>query len=210
MLFHALNEVLGSTTKVKILRALIPLTAQVSGNEARVLARVRSKSAMLAALHALVELGIVERDETRRIQLFRINRDHDLVQPLTSLFTAEGDRIARLRKVLEEVLDRGAVQENTLSIILFGSNARGDAKPGSDVDLLVVVRGEPAVEPVYEAVLGAFPDLRRRFGLRISPYVVEEERVRERYRDGDPLMQNIASEGRTLYGTPFHEIVGAW
>lgn len=210
MLFNALNEVLGSTTKVQILRALMPLGARVSGNEARALAGVRSKSAMLGALRALVDLGIVERDDTRRIQLFRINRNHDLVPPLTALFTAEGERFARLRTALEEVLDGGAVREHTLSIILFGSNARGDAKPGSDVDLLVVVRDEPAVEPVHDAVIGAYPELWRRFGLRISPYVLDRDRVRERYRDGDPLMQNIASEGRTLYGTHFHEIVGEW
>jgi predicted nucleotidyltransferase len=210
MLFHALDEVLGSTTKVQILRALIPLSARVSGNEARALAGVRSKSAMLAALSALVDLGILERDETRRIQLFRINRDHNLVQPLTAMFAAEGERIALLRAALEEVLDRGGVRGHTLSIILFGSNARGDAKPGSDVDLLVVARGEPTVEAVQGAVLGAWPELRRRFGLRITPYVLDEERVRERYRDGDPLMHNIASEGRPLYGTHFHDIVGEW
>jgi predicted nucleotidyltransferase len=30
-----------------------------------------------------------------------------------------------------------------VSVVLFGSRARGDAKPGSDIDVLVVVRGLP-------------------------------------------------------------------
>ena len=210
MLFHTLDAVIGSAAKVRILRALLPLTSYVSGNEARMLAGVRSKSGMRAALDDLTDLGVLERDQTRRIQLFRINRSHDLVKPLTVLFEAESGRIARLRKALQETLDEGAVREHTLSIIMFGSNARGDARPASDLDLLVVTQAEPQVERVLQVLLDAIPEVRRRFGLRLSPYVLEKGRVRERYRDGDPLMQNVHSEGRTLYGTHFHEIVGVW
>lgn len=210
MLFRTLDEILGSAAKVRIIRALVPRSSPASGNELRMLARIRSKSGLKTALGELTELGIVEREDTRRIRLYRINRDHDLVAPLTALFEAEARRIAQFREVLGDILDTGAVQEHTLSIILFGSNARGDARPTSDVDLLVVVVDEPAVERVQEVLLGAVPDLQHRFGFRIAPYVLSQERVQERFRDGDPLMQNIHSEGRTLYGTHFQEIVGVW
>ena len=123
---------------------------------------------------------------------------------------AELTELREFREVLRDVLDKGAVQEHTLSIILFGSNARGDARPTSDVDLLVVVVDEPAVERVQEVLLGAVADIHHRFGFRIAPYALSRERVQERFRDGDPLMQNIHSEGRTLYGTHFQEIVGVW
>ena len=210
MLFRTLDAILGSPTKVRILRAMIPLGRVVSGNEARMAAGVRSKSAMRSALDDLVELGILERDDTRRIQLFRINRDHDLVEPLAALFDAESRRMTRLRDALLEILDGGAVRKHTLSIILFGSNARGDARPTSDLDLLVVTEGESQVERVLEVLIGGIPGIRRRFGLRASPYVLEKSRVVERFRDGDPLMQNVLSEGRTLFGIHFHEMVDAW
>jgi predicted nucleotidyltransferase len=210
MLFRTLDEVLGSTAKVRILRALLNLNAPVSGHEARLLAGVRSKSGMRAALADLTELGILERDQTRRIQLFRINRNHDLVKPLTALFEAESQRMAGLREALKEILNGGTVREHTLSIILFGSNARGDARPDSDLDLMVVTEAESQVERVLQVLLDAVTDLQRRFGLRASPYVLGQARVQERYRDGDPLMQNVLSEGRTLYGFHFHEIVDAW
>jgi uncharacterized protein len=209
MLFHTLDTVLGSTAKVRIIRALIPRTSPVSGNELRTLARIRSKSGLKTALDDLTELGILEREDTRRIRLFRINRSHDLAGPLVALFRAESMRLGELRQALQEILEAGAVQEDTLSIILFGSNARGDARPTSDLDLLVVTRAGPG-DHVRDVLIDAIPEMDRRFGLRISPLLLSKERVQERFRDGDPLMQNIHGEGRTLYGTHFQEIVGVW
>lgn len=209
MLYRTLDAVLGSMTKIRILRALMPLRSPVSGNEARMLAGVRSKNGMRTALDDLTDLGILEREQTGRIRLFRINREHDLVAPLQALFESEARRIAGLRQALEDIMDAGAVREHTLSIILFGSNARGDARPESDVDLLVITEAGRA-EHVQEVLIAAIPEVQRRFGLRISPYALPRERVQERYRDGDPLMHNIHSEGRTLYGTHFHEVVSLW
>lgn len=210
MLFRTLDEVLGSTAKIRILRALMPLRSPVSGNEARRLAGVHSKKGMRAALEELTDLEILEREQTGRIRLFRINRDHDLIGPLTLLFEAEFKRFAELRQAFHDILERGAVREHTLSIILFGSNARGDARPDSDADLLVVTDTESEIGSVERVLMDAEPEVRRRFGLRISPYVVDKARVEARFRGGDPLLQNIHSEGRTLYGTHFHEIAGVW
>lgn len=210
MLFRTFDAVLGSTAKVRLVRALLPLTTPVSGSEARQLAGIRSVSGGRAALHDLTELGILERQDTRRIKLFRINRDHDLVAPLAALFEAESRRVTALRQSLQDILDRGAVRECTLSIILFGSNARGDARPTSDADLFVVAADEPSVLRVREVLVDAMPDMQRRFGLRISPMVLARERIQERYRDGDPLMKNIENEGRTLHGIHFQEVVGLW
>jgi predicted nucleotidyltransferase len=210
MLFRTLDAVLGSTAKVRILRALLPLTAQVSGNEARLLSGVRSVGGMWKALDELTELGLLERDETRRIRFFRINRSHDLVEPLRALFEAESRRIVELQEAVKKILEEGAVREHTLSIILFGSNARGDALPTSDLDLFAVTEAGSQVERVLEVLIDAIPGVERRFGLRISPLVMEKIRVQERYRDGDPLMKNVLSEGRRLFGAHFHEIVDAW
>jgi predicted nucleotidyltransferase len=210
MLFRTFDAVLGSVAKVRILRALLPLSSSVSGNEARLLAGIRSKSGMRAALDELTDLGILECDQTRRIRLFRVNGDHELVEPLRALFRAEATRLTTLRGQLQDTLDRAGLATHTLSVILFGSNARGDARPASDVDLLVVTSSPVHSAPVLEALMEAVPRFQGRLGLRLSPYVLDESRAVERYRAGDPLMQNVLSEGRTLYGTPFHEMVGAW
>ncbi|HEX2208774.1 MAG TPA: nucleotidyltransferase domain-containing protein [Longimicrobium sp.] len=210
MLFRTLDAIIGSPTRVRILRALIGFGHVVSGNEARLLAGVRSKSAMRSALDDLTELGVLMRDDTRRIQLFRINPDHDLLGPLTRLFEAEARRSRSCGRCSCRSSTGGAVRGHTLSITVFGSNARGDARPSSDLDILAVTEAQPHVERVLEVLIDAIPDVQRRFGLRLSPLVLEKARVRERYVDGDPLMQNVLSDGRTPYGTHFHEMVDAW
>ncbi len=45
------------------------------------------------------------------------------------------------RPVIEEMVRRIASQFHPDQIILFGSHAKGTARPDSDVDLLVVMRG---------------------------------------------------------------------
>lgn len=162
---------------------------------------------MRKALDELTELGVLERDETRRIQFFHINRDHDLVEPLKALFEAESRRIVELQEAVKKMLDGGAVREHTLSIILFRSNARGDARPTSDLDLMAITGDRPQVELVLEVLIDAIPELQRRFGMRASPVVMDKASAQERYRDGDALMKNVLSDGRRLYGTPFYKIV---
>jgi len=66
--------------------------------------------------------SVVECYRGRDVRIFRLDRDAV---------------VARLRARAERLL---AEEPNVLVVHLFGSLARGDAHPGSDADLLVVVR----------------------------------------------------------------------
>jgi hypothetical protein len=210
VLAHVLDAVLGTTTKVRILRALLRLTSPASGTEARRLAGVRSVKAMWASLDELTELGILLRDQTPGTHLYRINREHHLATPLAALFEAEASRLSEVRKALRSALEGAGILDSVRSAVLYGSNARGEAGPRSDLDVLVVTRDEAAVPPVQEALLDAGSAIENRFGPLLSAYVLPEPRVRQRYQDGDPLMHTIEEEGREIFGTPFQEMVQAW
>ena len=87
--------------------------------------------------------------------------------------------MSRRHDILQEVKDRilaaggGAVRR----LILFGSRARGDAKPDSDYDILVLVSGMEATErsafrsKLYRAVEG--------LGVAAEPWVMSEEEFEE-------------------------------
>ena len=209
MLFHLLDRLLGTTTKVRLLRALLRLDSPVSGNEAKRLAGVRSADSMWSALDELSELGILSREQTRGSHLYRVNREHDLFAPLAAVFDAEASRVTRLRDWIRQTLAAAGLAHAVRSVILYGSNARGESGARSDVDLLVITREVAEVAPAREALIAGAASLEHRTGLRISPYVLPRERVEERYQDGDPLMETIAEEGRTLLGEPLREVVNA-
>jgi len=79
-------------------------------------------------------------------------------------------------------------------VILFGSYARGNAGPDSDVDILVIgsFRGrsvDTSVE-IQMKLRPAFP---------VDLLVRTPEKVRERIAMGDTFMQEVLRQGKTLY-----------
>lgn len=209
MLRNALDSILGTTTKVRLLRALLPLTTPASGREAERLANVSHRSAT-QALDELVSLGVLRRTTTPATHLYQVNREHDLVPLLASLFQGESARIASLRGEIGASLVAVGLEDTIAAVILFGSAARGDARPDSDLDLLVLVEDRSQNELAGD-FLGAVSDrLRSRYGVRASVLVLSIPDARSRLDDDDPLMRNILQEGRTLFGTPIQEALGAW
>jgi len=79
--------------------------------------------------------------------------------------------------------------------ILFGSRARGDAGPESDIDVLVVLRGSvrPSEEIARTSPLRA--ELCLQHGLVFSCTYLSEDRFR---RGQSPLLLNVRREGVPL------------
>lgn len=101
-------------------------------------------------------------------------------------------------EVLREILRRVVEVAQPERIILFGSAARGEMGPNSDVDLLIVVRG-----PVHCGRLSEAISLNLRgFGEAVDAVVVTTEHV-ERYRHSHALVIKPAlREGRLVYEGP--------
>ncbi len=78
------------------------------------------------------------------------------------------------------------------TFVLYGSQARGDALPGSDVDVLVVLAGpvDPATE--IERVSPITAALSPEHDIVISCVYVSEERY---IQENSPLLLNVRREG---------------
>lgn len=83
------------------------------------------------------------------------------------------------------------------SILLYGSWARGTARPDSDVDLLVVVdrRDRDVIDALQDAALET--DLQ--FHTYLSVKVCTQAHIDEMRRLGDPFLREIEGEGRALW-----------
>ncbi len=105
-------------------------------------------------------------------------------------------------EVLREMVGIIVREADPEAIILFGSRARGEAGPDSDVDLLIIEREPfgPGRSRIQEAA-------RLYHALRYMPaskdLLVYSREEFERWKDArNHVVANAAHEGRLLYGNP--------
>ncbi len=99
------------------------------------------------------------------------------------------------RKILAEIVERVVEAAQPDKIVLFGSAARGEMGPNSDIDLLVIKSGkfnrDRVTREIYRRLSGA---------AAVDALVVTPEEV-ERYGDSPYLVIYPAlREGRVVYG----------
>lgn len=115
----------------------------------RVLGR-GSEHGVRKAAERLVEQGIVHRRQAGQAKLYRLNRDHVAASYVEGLSSLRAQLVVRLREAV------AGWNPRPHSSFLFGSVARGEAGPRSDLDLLVIrAEGTPEEEPAWRDQLAA-------------------------------------------------------
>ncbi|MBF0217782.1 MAG: nucleotidyltransferase domain-containing protein [Candidatus Omnitrophica bacterium] len=82
--------------------------------------------------------------------------------------------------------------DDVRAVILYGSFARDEATPRSDIDLLILVSDKKATKPVQDAVI----TLEREIGRVIQPTI---RTTKELEQTDSGLLKNIFQEGKILY-----------
>lgn len=93
---------------------------------------------------------------------------------------------------IKETLHRN---EPGLQIVLFGSEARGDARADSDIDLLLLVDKEPVTLADRMALTAPLYDIELETGIQINPIVESLRRWGKRFT---PFYENVIKEGILL------------
>lgn len=98
-------------------------------------------------------------------------------------------------KIVNRIVDRIITLVSPSRVILFGSRARGDSGPHSDLDLLVVVSPDRHRRQTAQAIYRDLVDI----GTAVDVVVVTTADL-ERYRDHPGMVIRTAvDEGRELY-----------
>ncbi len=90
-----------------------------------------------------------------------------------------------------------AIGDQTLSIIIYGSTARGTATPESDVDVAVIVRN--SLDPKEEDALSDFiVDMNLKYDKVFSVIDIEEKTI-EKWHNVVPFYKNVKTEGIVIW-----------
>lgn len=172
MRFHRpLDSVLRRSTTIQVLRPLAWYASRAfTGRELARLSGVSPQQA-LRSLNDLEREGIVRGQVTGRARLWSLGHEHLLVPGLTSLLELDRAALEELLSVLRDGLSGADVDR----VRLFGSIARGEERPESDIDLLVEAR--TAAHPALMArTTKLIQTVSTKFGNTLSPLLVDPHR----------------------------------
>jgi predicted nucleotidyltransferase len=160
----------------------------------RVLGR-GSEHGVRKAADRLVEQGIVSRRQAGQAKLYSLNRSHLAAPYVEGLGSLRSQLVGRLKETV------GSWKKPAAAVLLFGSVARGEAGPESDLDLLVVRRRDIKEDlPFWQDQLAALES-------EATAWTGNEARVIE-YGENDlagpdvhGLVAEALNEGITIFGT---------
>lgn len=183
-----------------VLVALVGSTVQRTGRE---LARLsgRSVTGVQHALDRLVDEGLVHRAQAGRSFLYSLNREHLLAPAVEVMAGARWELVGRLRQLI------GGWKTPTFHASLFGSAARGEGNPRSDIDLLVVRRTE--IDPEdgdWGRQLDELADYVWLWtGNHAGVVEVSEADLPRLLEERPPALAEIEQQGIDLAGTPLRK-----
>jgi len=169
MLLHRyLETLLGSKTKIKILRTLHrhrgkEYTIRELANHINT-----SHTGVNKALQDLYEMNAVTLRKAGRSHTVTLKEESHLTPILTTLFNYEEETI----KELTEDIQRYLCHEPTIkSAKIFGSVATGQEQPRSDIDLLITTSD---AEKTWETITNLQIHCNNKYGNPIMPHIIKE------------------------------------
>ena|SRR5690349_3564728 len=183
-----------------VLVALAGSTAQRTGRE---LARLsgRSVTGVQHALDRLVDEGLVHRAQAGRSFLYSLNREHLMAPAVEVMAGARWKLVERLKDLI------GGWKVPTFHASLFGSAARGEGNPRSDIDLLVVRRTE--IDSDDADWLRQLDELAERVWLWTGNHAgvaeLSEAELPRLLEDRPPALEQVERDGIDLAGIPLRK-----
>lgn len=205
-LHQPINAILNDERKVRILRFLCRKGGQWSGR--RLAAELSLNPVMThRALRELYQATILEFQKVGNSFVYSVREDHYVVRELLKpLFEREAEVLERLRGLIRQALHRESPSE-VLTVALYGSVARGQERPTSDIDVLVLVRSARGKHCVREVIEHLWGTVTKEFGNSLAPYILTVHEARQKYQQGLPVLRNILSHHQVIWGKPLRDML---
>jgi len=196
-----LNWVFSAPSNIAVIRALKDSREGMSGRAAARAAGF-THQACRRALGDLEAAGIIVRQGAGHTQLVRLNFENMLVkEALLPMFRAEKSFLESVRLQIRKEFGRYA-----RTATLFGSAARKEDEPGSDVDILLITDAQDK-ELLEEKARTFGKRFISEYGIRFSPMVLTPREARAKYSKSAPLLKNILAHGIDLLKERLEDII---
>src|SRR5258708_26310904 len=191
-----LTRILGSVAHVTTLRELERHGGELSAPSLCVRTGL-SRRAVHLSLRAFEEMGVIRSLGSSRSRLYRRRRSHPLSKVLSELFRDEENRFDAIVGKVREAAE--ACRPRLVAAWIYGSAARGEDRPNSDLDVAVVAapdHGPTAEHQVREALLTGEEE----FALRPAVGALGTNDIFELADQNDPLWADLCNDAMTVLG----------
>ncbi|OGW96252.1 MAG: hypothetical protein A2Z81_05545 [Omnitrophica WOR_2 bacterium GWA2_45_18] len=196
------QDVIDSPSKIAILRVLASRKGfKATGREIARLSgfSVPATHESLKNLHArnILDLEIIGKQH-----IYSLNEDDRIVQKIIRpMFVAESGVKEEVRDFLLREIKTSGIQQDIVSLILYGSAQKDSARENSDVDIAVVVHKAVNIEPVKNVFISTvMSKFKAYFGAQLDIYVKSAVEFRSLLKRNSPPVSTLIKSYSVLYG----------
>ncbi|KQY21395.1 hypothetical protein ASD16_19070 [Cellulomonas sp. Root485] len=203
------------TLEGRVFQVLARTDLALSGSRVASLIPSASNAGVRTAIARLVDQGLVLSQSAPPAVLYVANRRHLMWDAIEQLMRAADSVRHRLSGIIYDVvrMELGVDEAAHTSVALYGSTARGDNRPDSDIDLLLVTRNDPAAdERVDRLVSRLIGEVHGATGNETNIYPASRARLDWLVRNDDPMIASWIADARTLVGPDVGPLLkgGSW
>jgi hypothetical protein len=162
-----------------------------------------SRAGITAVLDRMVAHGLVTAEPGNQGSLYRLNRTHILTPALLAAIAVRTDLLEGLRSTFQ------AAASGAAHVSVFGSFARGEAGPGSDIDVLLVGASEQQVRQWEDSLASARLRVEQWSGNRCQTIAISIAHLRRLSKAGEPIVKSWLDESVLLNGEPLTALIAA-
>jgi predicted nucleotidyltransferase len=190
----------------RVLQVLARTDMPLSGTRVASFIPTATREGVRRALHRLVDSGLVIAESAPPSILYTGNADH-LLWPAVAQLMRDADQIVHLLKrravSFTETLFPDATERERLTLALFGSVARGDSGPDSDIDVLLIAPDDIDTDRVDGLIATLIDGLGAATGNDANVHAVTRSRFDELAAQDDPMIASWTADATVFHGPDF-------
>lgn len=203
LLRNPLDDILGQISKVKILRFLITSQAQLNGREIAKNVGL-SHVKVHTALKELSRHGLINVRSVGKSLVYWLNEEHLLAKDvLMPMFEKE----AKIPQLIPNIILKESKTPLPLSIILFGSFAKNNASPDSDIDIALIYPDHKNKSLIRNELTEVEKRITRLFGNHLACVPIKIREFKKRFKKNQRFIKEVVKTGKVIYGKSIAEIV---